>query len=299
MPRPEKVQAVADIKERIEDANAVFLAEYAGLTVKEQQELRRSLRESGAEFKVLKMTLTRRAAGELDLESLDELLVGPTGLTFADGDPVSAAKALDEFAKTHEVFTIKGGLLGRDFLAPERVRELAKIEPRDVLLAKLAGAFQAPLANLAGLLAALPRGLATAMSQLIEKRAEAEAVEVAEEEAAGELEVAAVEAVAETFEADAPTGSEPALEVAVVEEVDSDAAKSDAASEADDGADEAETPDADEKAAAPVTADAPAEPAEEKAPDAESAAEPPEAAKTDEETKHEDDDETAETAEEE
>ena len=112
MPRPEKVQAVATIKERIENAQAVFLAEYAGLSVKQQQQLRRSLREEGAEFKVVKMTLARRAVAELDIDALDELLLGPTGLTFADGDPVSAAKALKDFAKDHEVVAIKGGLLG-------------------------------------------------------------------------------------------------------------------------------------------------------------------------------------------
>ena len=98
MPRPEKVEAVAEIKERLEQANAVFLAEYAGLSVSEQQDLRRGLRNSGAEFKVVKMTLARLAAAELAIDSLDELLLGPTGLAFADGDAVVAAKALKDFA---------------------------------------------------------------------------------------------------------------------------------------------------------------------------------------------------------
>ncbi|MEA2023763.1 MAG: 50S ribosomal protein L10 [Actinomycetota bacterium] len=170
MPRPEKVQAVADIRERIEGAQAVFLAEYAGLSVQEQQALRRDLRANGAEFKVVKMTLARLAAADLDIEDLDDLLLGPTGLTFADGDPVGAAKVLRDFAKTHEVLVIKGGLLGRDFLTPERIAELADIEPREVLLAKIAGAFEAPMAMMAGLLAALPRNAATAMQQLLEKK---------------------------------------------------------------------------------------------------------------------------------
>ena len=99
MPRPEKVQAVAEIKERLEGSQAVFLAEYAGLSVKDQQALRRELRENGAEFKVVKMTLARLATGELEIESLDELLLGPTGLTFVEGDPVGPAKVLEEFAK--------------------------------------------------------------------------------------------------------------------------------------------------------------------------------------------------------
>ncbi|HEX9856204.1 MAG TPA: 50S ribosomal protein L10 [Acidimicrobiia bacterium] len=169
MPRPEKVAAVSEIKERLENARAVFLAEYAGLSVKDQQALRRGLRERGAEFRVVKMTLAKRAAAELELTELDELLLGPTGLAFADEDAVSTAKALRDFARDHEVFRIKGGLLGRDYLTPERISELATIDPREVLLARLAGGLQAPLAKTAGLLAAMPRNLASMLSQLIEK----------------------------------------------------------------------------------------------------------------------------------
>ncbi|MCL1601473.1 MAG: 50S ribosomal protein L10 [Actinomycetia bacterium] len=182
MPRPEKVQAVADIKERIEGAQAVFLAEYAGLSVKDQQALRRSLRENGAEFKVVKMSMARLAAAELDIDTLDELLLGPTGLAFADDDPAGTAKVLKDFAKNHDTFTVKGGLLGLEFLPPEKIAELAELEPRDILLAKIAGVMQAPMANLAGLLAALPRNTANALSQLLEKK-EADEPAVAVEEA--------------------------------------------------------------------------------------------------------------------
>ncbi len=207
MPRPEKVQAVADIKERMEGAQAVFLAEYAGLSVQEQQTLRRELRANGAEFKVVKMTLARLAAAGLDIDDLDALLLGPTGLTFADGDPVGAAKVLRDFAKGHEVLVIKGGLLGREFLTPERIAQLADIEPREVLLAKIAGAFEAPMAKMAGLLAALPRNAATAMQQLLEKKQEAspespvtspEAEEAPETEQVDEVVVVVEEAVEET-----------------------------------------------------------------------------------------------------
>jgi large subunit ribosomal protein L10 len=170
MPRPEKVQAVADIKVRIQGAQAVFLAEYAGLSVKDQQALRRELRANDAEFKVVKMTLARLAASDLEIDSLDDLLLGPTGLAFADGDPVGAAKVLKDFAKTHDVFVIKGGLLGVDFLSPEKIAELADIEPREVLLANIAGAMKAPMVNLAGLLAALPRNTASVLQQLLEKK---------------------------------------------------------------------------------------------------------------------------------
>ncbi len=210
MPRPEKVQAVAEIKERLEQAQAVFLAEYAGLSVKEQQTLRRGLRAGGAEFKVVKMTLARLAAAELDLADLDELFLGPTGIAFADGDPVTAAKALKEFAKENEALLIKGGLLGREFLSPERISELADIESREVLLSKIAGVMQAPMANLAGLLAAMPRNMASALQQLVEKKEEAggDATPAADADTAKEEttdEEPAGEAVAADASAEAPS----------------------------------------------------------------------------------------------
>jgi large subunit ribosomal protein L10 len=223
MPRPEKVQAVADIKERLDGAQAVFLAEYAGLSVQEQQALRRELRANGAEFKVVKMTLARLAAADMEIEDFDALLLGPTGMTFADGDPVAAAKVLRDFAKSHEVLVVKGGLLGREFLSPERIADLAEIEPREVLLARLAGAFEAPLAKMAGLLAALPRNAATAMQQLLEKK-EAESPELPAAGDEPEKEPRVVEAEAEEAEAEEAeveeADAEEAAEVAEVEEAD-------------------------------------------------------------------------------
>ncbi len=171
MPRPEKVQAVADIKERLDGARAVFVTEYAGLSVKEQQVLRRQLKANGAEMKVVKMTLARLAAADMT-DELNDLLSGPTALTFADGDPAAAAKALKAFAKDHDVMIIKGGVLGAEFLSPERVSQLADLDPREVLLARIAGAFAAPMAQMAGLLAALPRNAATVFQQLLEKKEE-------------------------------------------------------------------------------------------------------------------------------
>jgi large subunit ribosomal protein L10 len=218
MPRPEKVQAVADIRERLDGAQAVFLAEYAGLSVQEQQALRRELRANGAEFKVVKMTLARLAAADLESEDFDALLLGPTGVTFADGDPVRAAKALRDFAKDHEVFVVKGGLLGREFLTPERIAELADIEPREVLLARIVGAFEAPMAKMAGLLAALPRNAATVMQQLLEKK-EAEQPAAGDQSPDPEDESSADEAAVEVavVEAEEVVVDEAAVEVAVVE----------------------------------------------------------------------------------
>jgi len=251
MPRPEKVQAVADIKERLDGAQAVFLAEYAGLSVQEQQTLRRELRANEAEFKVVKMTLARLAAADLDIDTLDELLLGPTGLTFADGDPVGAAKVLRDFAKGHEVFVIKGGLLGREFLTPERIAELADIEPREVLLARIAGAFEAPTAKMAGLLAALPRNLATAMQQLLEKKEEdgptvsADESPVTEDEAPEAAEDAAEEAVVEVVEV---------VEVEVQESTSEESGDVPAESEDAETAAEASTEDAGTESVAPEEA---------------------------------------------
>lgn len=237
MPRPEKVQAVADIKERIEGAQAVFLAEYAGLSVKDQQELRRSLRENGAEFKVVKMTMARLAAAELDIDTLDELLLGPTGLAFADDDPAGAAKVLKEFAKSHETFAVKGGLLDLEFLPPEKIAELADLEPRDVILAKIAGVMQAPMANLAGLLAALPRNTANALQQLLEKK-----------EAEGGEEPAVSDQPSAAEEPESPDAEEAESDEPVADE----APEAEAADEAADAADE----DADAKEEAPAADDA-------------------------------------------
>lgn len=244
MPRPEKVQAVAEIKERIEGAQAVFLAEYAGLSVKDQQVLRRELRASGAEFKVVKMTLARIAAAELEIDSLDELLSGPTGLAFADGDPVNAAKVLKDFARGHDVFVIKGGLLGREFLSPETISKLADIEPREVLLARLAGAMQAPMAKLAGLMAALPRNTANALLQLLEKKQEAEPA--AEPEEVPPHEASDAE---ESDDGDTPQ-EDPSDDDAEETEDDSEAkveASDDGSDETEDQTDEASEDDDEEK----------------------------------------------------
>jgi len=253
MPRPEKVQAVAEIKERLERAQAVFLAEYAGLSVKQQQTLRRGLRDGGAEFKVVKMTLARRAAAELELAELDELFLGPTGIAFADGDPVSAAKALKEFGKENEAFAVKGGMLGSDFLSPERISELADIESREVLLSKIAGAMKAPMANLAGLLEALPRNLASAMQQLVEKKEESapapeagDASPAAADEAPAEAEATDEGSAAEEAD-EAPEAAEATKEESAEEPADAaaDAAEAAEPEAATDTGDDAKSVDKD------------------------------------------------------
>jgi large subunit ribosomal protein L10 len=214
MPRPEKVQAVADIKERLGGSSAVFVAEYAGLSVKDQRALRRALSDTDGDFKVFKMTLARIAANELGRDEMLELLVGPTGLTFARGDAAATAKVLRDFSKDHAQLIIKGALLGNEVLTPERVAALADLEPRDVLLAKIAGALQAPMAAMAGLMAALPRNLASMIKQLIDKSPApvAETAAPVAETAAAEVPAAedeiAIEASSEATEASADASVE-------------------------------------------------------------------------------------------
>ncbi|HSF84863.1 MAG TPA: 50S ribosomal protein L10 [Acidimicrobiia bacterium] len=261
MPRPEKVAAVAEIRERIEGAKAVFLAEYAGLSVKQQQELRRGLREQGAEFKVVKMTLARRAASDLELDEIDELLLGPTGIAFADTDAVSAAKVLKEFSSAHEVFSVKGGLLGMDFLTPERISELAEIAPRGELLAMLAGAMKAPLTAMAGLLAALPRSAATVMQQLLEKKESGEFAPVADpaDDSADEPADQAATGDADAASASDEDEAEPASAVADAP-AEEETTDSDSAPESDGGAG---TDEAEAAAETPAVEEPPAEASDE------------------------------------
>lgn len=183
MARPEKVQAVKDIREGIEGAEAVFLTEYRGLSVQAMQDLRGVLRQSGAEYKVVKMTLAKLAADDAGIEGLDDYLAGPTAMAFAKSDPVATAKALKDFSKDHEVFILKAGYLSGNILSPEEVSRLAEIEPREVLLAKIVGAAKAPLFSAAGMFASFNRNAASMFSQLLEKKESGEPAggEVAEE----------------------------------------------------------------------------------------------------------------------
>lgn len=226
MPRPEKVQAVAEIKERIEEAQAVFVTEFRGLSVKQMQNLRRSLRESGAEYKVVKMTLARRAADEIGIEGIADHLVGPTGLTFANQDAVATAKALKDANSENDNVVIKAGVLrGGQVIPPEQVSKLADIEPRDVLLAKIAGAAKSPLYSMAQMLGSFTQGAANMFSQLLEKKEEASdstpTAEAAPEEAPVE-EPAAAEPPAAEEATDTTAEEAPAAEA--TEEQDEPAA---------------------------------------------------------------------------
>jgi large subunit ribosomal protein L10 len=168
-PRAEKVAVVAEVRERFEQADAALLTEYRGLNVKALAELRRQLRPVGGEYKIYKNTLVRFAAREAGADELESLLTGPTAITFVQGDAAGAAKALRDYARTNPHLVVKGGLLGTTVLTAADVAALADLPSRDVVLARLAGALQAPMVKLAGLLQALPRNFAYGLKALIDQ----------------------------------------------------------------------------------------------------------------------------------
>lgn len=146
MARADKQAAVAEIVEAFNESAGAVLTDYRGLTVKELQELRRSLGEN-ADYAVVKNTLAKIAANEVGIEGFDDLLTGPTAIAFINGDVVEAAKGLRDFAKANPALIVKGGYLDGAPLDAKEIAKLADLESRDVLLGKLAGAMLASLSQ--------------------------------------------------------------------------------------------------------------------------------------------------------
>ena len=211
--RNRKAAVVREVRDRIASTEALVLTEYRGLDVPALAELREALRAAGGEYKVYKNTLVRLAVHELNLD-LEELLVGPTALAFVaekpdgtKGDAAAIAKALKDFAKENDSLVVKGGLLEGELLSPEQIESLAKLPPREVLLAQIAGALAAPLQKFAGLLNALPQNMAYAIKALLDEKATDEApVEKIEE--AEEAEEAEETTEIEKIEIDEATAEE-------------------------------------------------------------------------------------------
>ncbi|QYN35115.1 50S ribosomal protein L10 [Pseudonocardia sp. DSM 110487] len=172
MARPDKVAAVEEIAEKFRGASASVVTEYRGLTMSQLTTLRRSLGD-GASYRVAKNTLVKRAAEDAGVK-IEELLVGPTAITFITGEPVDAAKALRDFAKTNQGLVIKGGFMDGRTLTVAEVNQLADLESREVLLSKLAGAMKGTMAKAAGLFAAPASQVARLAQALADKRAEEE-----------------------------------------------------------------------------------------------------------------------------
>ncbi len=173
MDRTKKETFVTDLRERINRAPVLYLTDFTGLNVKDMTELRSSLRKSGAEYLVVKNRLAKRVFAESEeLPDISDSLVGPTGFVFGYEDAAAAAKALSDFAKEHDKKpAFKLGVMENRVLQPEQVEQIAKLPPREVLLAQLAGAFEAPMAALAGALEAKLQETAGLLDALKEERA--------------------------------------------------------------------------------------------------------------------------------
>jgi large subunit ribosomal protein L10 len=154
MARPDKTAAVAELTEDFRTATATVLTEYRGLTVTSMKKLRRAL---GAETKysVVKNTLTKIAAKDAGVDLSADLLTGPSAIAFIKGDPIAAAKSMRDFAKENPLLVIKGGIYEGKSITPAELMELANLESREVLLAKLAGAMKGSFAKAARIIDAL------------------------------------------------------------------------------------------------------------------------------------------------
>ena len=203
--RPEKTAVVEEIQAKLTGADAAVLTEYRGLSVRALAELRGSLRPANTEYKVFKNTLARRAVEQAGLTELLDMLEGPVAIAFVRGDAVLAAKALKEFGRTNPELVVKGGLLGAAVLTPNDISALAEVPPRDELLARIAGGFQAPLTKAAGLFQAFTRNFAYGVKALIDQRGGVD------EPAA---DVPAAEEPAPAAEETAPAAEAPAAEAA-------------------------------------------------------------------------------------
>ena len=209
MPTQAKAAVIDEITERFEKSSAAVLTEYRGLTVAQLTQLRRSLGE-GSSYAVVKNTLTKRAADSVGFSDLAPLLTGPTAIAFIEGDPVEAAKAIRDFARANPLLVVKGGVVDGRTVDASEVTRLADVEPREVLLAKLAGAMKGNLTKAAGLFQAPLSQVARLAEALKEKKPA---------EGAAPAEVAA----------EAPAGDSAAADTTT----DTDAAPADAAASTD------------------------------------------------------------------
>jgi len=185
MARPDKTAAVAELTEDFRTATATVLTEYRGLTVTSMKKLRRALGEN-TKYSVVKNTLTKIAAKDAGVDLSADLLAGPSAIAFIKGDPIAAAKSMRDFAKENPLLVIKGGIYEGKAITPKELMELANLESREVLLAKLAGAMKGSFAKAARIIDALR----------IKMEAGAPPVEVAAPTPVAEA--AVVEAVTET-----------------------------------------------------------------------------------------------------
>jgi large subunit ribosomal protein L10 len=169
VPKPQKVEAVRKLKDRLKSSDAALLAEFTGLKVGEMLQLRRKLAENGTKFSVVKNTLSRIAAQEANIEELVPFLTGSTAIAFIKGDAVVAARGIDEIAKKYPALVIKGGVLNGRVLNADQAQALSRIESREVLLGQLASLVSAPLQKMAYVIQAPLGALGNALSAYLKK----------------------------------------------------------------------------------------------------------------------------------
>jgi large subunit ribosomal protein L10 len=170
MNREQKAAVIDEIAAQINESEAVYAIDYRGITVAQAAELRGKLREADATLRIVKNTLTIRAADQAGAEALKPMLEGPTALTFARGDAASAAKAVFDYARTTGLLPFKGGMLNGEALAPEQVQSIARLPTRDVLNAQFVNIVASPLTGLVTSLSNLISGLARQLNQVVEKK---------------------------------------------------------------------------------------------------------------------------------
>jgi len=242
MNKEQKTALVEEIAGQIQDADAVFAVDYRGISVPQAAELRTRLRDADATFRVVKNSLTERAADKAGADAIRDLLDGPTALTFVHGDAALAAKALADFGRAEDVLEFKGGLMDGAEVSVDEIKAISRLPARDVLHAQLVGMTAAPLTGLVGGLNALIAGLALQLGQIAEQGL-----------VSGEAEAEAAPAEAPAEEAEEAPGEEPPAEEPPAEEPPADEAPAEAEAQ--------ETPaEADEQTA--TEADAPAAAAE-------------------------------------
>jgi large subunit ribosomal protein L10 len=219
--RPDKVATVDEVKSKVAGTSTAVVTEYRGMTVAQISNLRRQLRALGADYKVFKNTLVRRAITGTQVEPMSEFLVGPTAIAFVDGDVSAVAKALRDFARDTPKLIIKGGVTDGKLLSKGDLSALADLPSRDVLLARMAGLLASPLRTMAGLLKAVPQNLAYGLSALIDSKGGPVAIADVKVD-----EVDEVAEVAETpagVEEDAPAASDDVAAPVAEVEVESEA----------------------------------------------------------------------------
>jgi large subunit ribosomal protein L10 len=167
--REQKAAVIEEVARQIQEADAIYAVDYRGASVPQAAELRARLRDADATFRVVKNTLTLRAADKAGAEGLKAYLEGPTAMTFVRGDAAAAAKALADFRRSSGLLTFKGGWMNGEALSPEQMDAIARLPTRDVLYGRLVGMVASPLTGLVTSLGGLIGGLARQLGQIAEQ----------------------------------------------------------------------------------------------------------------------------------